>query len=227
MAKFISKNSDFYLREKDIMINTPSLVAVGIDNSIYINVDIKEIITKEVRYDFKGIMPIHENIDFNELDILNCYFSFNHHVKTKNINISIKESRVMDLSFKGKDKFNYDLTQDLIDFNIENSDIDNQIFLFSKKLIINAKEVKSGVERILEGHLAEKIVGYIFYYGNEIRINTHHQKIDYILPYIEYLRANQEFQKSMIEEYSEKIIKSKERIINFEKSIKELINLMQ
>jgi len=56
MAKFVSRNSNFYLRDNDIMIDTPSLIAIGNDNSIYINVDLKGIDTKEVRYDFKGII---------------------------------------------------------------------------------------------------------------------------------------------------------------------------
>lgn len=47
MAKFVSKNSNFYLRDNDIMINIPSLIAIGNDNSIYINVDLKGIDTKK------------------------------------------------------------------------------------------------------------------------------------------------------------------------------------
>lgn len=68
MAKFVSKNSNFYLRDNDIMINTPSLIAIGNDNSIYINVDLKGIDTKEVRHDFKGIVPLQKNIDFDVFD---------------------------------------------------------------------------------------------------------------------------------------------------------------
>lgn len=222
MAKLVGKNSDFYLREKDIMVNTPSLVAIGTDDSIYINVDINEIRIKEVRYDFEGIIPINENIGFNKLNIEDCKFSFNHNVNTKNISINIKNSKIVSFNLKGKNNFDYSVQYDLIEFCIENSLLDSQVFLFSKKIIINTKEIATTLENVLKGHLSEKIFGYIFYYGNEISINTHKQKLDCILPYINFLKANREFEESMIEEYSERIRKSKENIDSLEKSIKEL-----
>lgn len=227
MAKFVSKNSNFYLRDNDIMINTPSLIAIGNDNSIYINVDLKGIDTKEVRHDFKGTIPLQKNIDFDVLDIESCYFSFDHNVSTKEINVFIKDSKVIILSFKGKDKFDYNFTQDLINFHIENSIIVFQIFLISKKITINTKEIKRELENVLTKDLVEKMIGHIFYLSEEIEINTHNQKIDYILQYINFLQANKEFTKSMIEEYSEKIVKSKEEVNRLEKSIKELNYIMQ
>lgn len=79
---------------------------------------------------------------FDVLDIESCYFSFEHNVGTKEINVFIKDSKVMNLSFKGKDKFDYKFTQDLINFHIENSTIVIQIFLISKKITINTKKLK-------------------------------------------------------------------------------------
>lgn len=128
----------------------------------------------------------------------------------------------MNLSFKGKDKFDYKFTQDLINFHIENSIIVFQIFLISKKITINTKEIKTELENVLAKGLVEKMVGHIFYLSEEIEINTHNQKIDYILQYINFLQANKEFTKSMIEEYSEKIVKSKEEVNRLEKSIIEI-----
>lgn len=217
MAKFVSRNSNFYLRDSNIKINTPSLIAIGKDNSIYINVDLKGIETKEVRHNFEGIIPLKRNIDFDVLDIESCYFSFEHNVSTKKINVLIKDSEVMSLNFKGEDNFDYKVTQDLINFHIENSTILLQIFLISKKITINTKEIKSKLK-----DLRNKMFGCIFYLSEEIEINTHNQKIDYILHYINFLQVKKEFSESMIKEYSVGIVKSKEEVNRLEKSIIEI-----
>lgn len=222
MAILDAKDSKFYIRENRIEIHTPSTVAIGIDNSIYINVDIEKVATKEVRYQYKGTFSIAENVDFDTLNVKKSHFVFEHKVSSKNININIKDSEIAYIKFNGavKGMSICDISQDLVNLNIENSSLLFNIYIHSKKININTKNLKDAASIYKDN--AGGMMGYIFYNTDKIEVNTNSQKNDCIEPYIECLRSNQDYYQSKIEDTLKELKESEESLTRIKSDIKDI-----